>query len=117
MGTQAAREKGTATQDERRRGQRIQSEQFLDVAWHLGDGTYVSAQARTEEVSAHGARLVVDHTLPVRTVIALRHPRGDSWALARVIRCETCDHGWTTTAVELVPPTEEFWGTVSWSGL
>lgn len=117
MGSQAAREGTDVAQAERRRGQRIHLEQGLDVAWHLGDGTYVSAQAQTEDVSAHGARLLVDRELPVRTVIAMKHPRRDDWTLARVIRCGTCDHGWTPTAVELAVPNESFWGAVSWSGM
>jgi hypothetical protein len=118
MVTQAATASNLAAETDRRRSQRIPVQQPLEVAWHLGDGTYVSAKAHTEEVSAHGARLRVDRSLPERSVIAIRHAQRDDWALARVLRCPKSEGvGWLPVAVELAVANDTFWGQISWSGM
>lgn len=118
MAFQAANVRPFAVRSERRRSQRVPLHQPLDVAWHLGDGTYISAKAKTEVVSANGARLRVDRELPVRSVVALKHQQRDDWMLARVLSCGSAEgEGWRQAAIELAVANERFWGDIAWTGL
>ncbi len=103
---------------ERRRSQRIPIVKPVEVAWHAEDGTYVTEQAETVDVSAHGGLLRMKHGLPLRQVVELIRGRDEDRSLARVIRCgPSRPDGWTPVAVELAVPKETFWGVWSWSGV
>ncbi len=105
-------------QGERRKSQRIPAVARVEVAWHAEDGTYVTQQAETVDVSAHGGLLRMKHELPLRQVVELIRGRDEDRSLARVIRCGPArPDGWTPVAVELAVPKETFWGVWSWSGV
>jgi hypothetical protein len=102
----------------RRRSQRIPISKTVELAWHLGDGTYVTRQAETEVVSAHGALLRTRECLPAHMMVALRCSPEAHWEMARVIDSYVPrSDGWTLVAVELAVPNETFWGVLSWSGV
>ena len=98
---------------ERRRSQRIPMVKRVEVAWHAEDGTYVTEQAETVDVSSHGGLLRMKHELPLRQVVELIRGRDEDRALARVIRCGPArPDGWTPVAVELAVPSYAFWGVI-----
>jgi hypothetical protein len=103
---------------ERRRSQRILIIKTVELAWHLGDGTYVTRQAETEVVSAHGALLQIRGHVPEDTSVALRCSPEANWEMARVIDSYVPQpEGWTPVTVELTVPNEAFWGVLTWAGV
>ncbi len=103
---------------ERRRSYRTLVSRPVEVAWHLGDGTYVTRQAQTELVSAHGALLLMRESMPARITVALRCRPEAAWEIARVVESFLPrPDGWTPVAIELTAPNEAAWGVMSWSAV
>ncbi len=96
---------------DRRRSQRAPAVQAVEVAWHKTDGTYTRQEAKTEDVSPHGALLRTKHGLEVREVVVVRRGAASDWSIARVMRCGPHrSEGWTPVGVELAVLSESFWG-------
>lgn len=94
----------------RRRSQRIAVVIPVEVAWHTEAGKYVRKHAETQDVSGHGARLRMDHGLPLRQVIELSRVGIAHWTLARVMRTgPPAPDGCIPVVVEFAAPSKTFW--------
>jgi hypothetical protein len=74
--------------NERRSESRMLCADLVEVCWSDETGQSCSAMANLEEVSPHGAHLVVDVALPLHTDLVLRMKRGDMTATVRDCRHE-----------------------------
>lgn len=103
---------------ERRRSQRVHFVRSVKVTSHTEHGAYITEDAETEDVSAHGGLLRMKHGFPVRRIVGLTHSRATNVTLARVMRCgPTTREGWIPVALELAVPNETFWGVAFWTGV
>ncbi len=105
-------------QTERRRSERTHVATSVTVAWHTEDGTYVTEQAETVDVSASGALLRMTHDHPLRQVIELIRGPEPEHTLARVMRSGPLSpEGGMLVALQLAVPSEVFWGIEFYSGV
>jgi len=80
------------------------------VIWEAGWGLKVRDQAETEVVNAHGALLRLDTALPAGKQIELLEPRSNESKSARVVWSRRELGGVAQAGVELIMPSETFWG-------
>lgn len=97
---------------ERRRSSRIHLAVPLEVGWKSA-GSYLSENAQTEIVNAHGALLRMHQRLTTGTQVELKHFQTGQLATARVVNSYAPDpDGLERIAIELSEPSYTFWGAI-----
>jgi len=94
-----------------RRSPRVAAVKRVDVEWKRKDGLRVRESAQTEVVSAHGALLRMDVQIRPQSEVILRQLTTHQTVPARVVGVSPpAQDGFARVAVELMTPSETFWG-------
>jgi len=103
--------KTTGSESDRRRSTRVLLVMPVDVVWASKEGVQVRESAETEVVSQHGAMLRMSSRLPVGVQVEVRRPGSGKSAKARVVGVgNPSPDGMARVAVELLAPSDAFWG-------
>ena len=95
-----------------RRGVRIVMSIPVDMSWTTKEGKRVSCRAETEVVSAYGGTLWIKSQPALGTEVELTHGRTHKTTQARVLKSYPVKKDkMPRIAVELLAPSESFWGT------
>ena len=98
-------------ESDRRRSTRVLLVIPVEVSWTSKDGLHVQEHAETEVVSQHGALLRMGTRLPAATQLDLRRPATGQASKAKVVGVgNPSSDGLARVAVELVMPSDSFWG-------
>ncbi len=96
---------------ERRRSQRVLLIVQVEVSWVSKDGIKVKEHAETEVVSQHGAMLKMETKLTVGAQMEITRPVLSKTLKARVVGTSNPGQdGMARVAIELLSPSDNFWG-------
>lgn len=111
MNQPVTNQKAGGAESDRRRSTRVLLVIPVDVAWTSKDGLQVQEHAETEVVSQHGAMLRMGTRLPVGVQLDLRRSASGKSSKARVVGVgNPSPDGMARVAVELMAPSDAFWG-------
>jgi hypothetical protein len=100
-----------SAESDRRRSTRVMLVMPVEVKWMSKDGPWVQEHAETEVVSQHGAMLKMKARLNPGMQIEIRRPSVGLSAKAKVVGVgNPSPDGMARVAVEMLSPSDAFWG-------